>query len=189
VTNAFELKTGDIILISFNCYECKLIEEETHSNYSHSGVIQIKNGEVNVLQALTNVHAIKLSEFLKYKRKDTQSLILRAKESELIEGEISQNEFEKVYQEKFKGLKFDSFYSWENFDEEGREKLYCSEFVSKFIDHFMIQPTIPRPMTYNLHLEFWKKYFKGNVPEGELGNSPASFLTDNRFLILGPLHD
>ena len=47
---ALELKSGDLILISFNCYECRVIESETNSKFSHSGVILInqKNEIFNI---------------------------------------------------------------------------------------------------------------------------------------------
>ena len=62
---AFELQSGDIILISFNCYECRVIESETNSPFSHSGVV-VKNekGELMVAQSLTTVRLSSLQDFL-----------------------------------------------------------------------------------------------------------------------------
>ncbi|MBC7540845.1 MAG: hypothetical protein H7281_18635, partial [Bacteriovorax sp.] len=53
---AFDLKAGDVLLISFNCYECRVIESETNSKFSHSGVI-VKNelSEILVGQSLGQV--------------------------------------------------------------------------------------------------------------------------------------
>jgi hypothetical protein len=73
---------------------------------------------------------------------------------------------------------------WNNVDEKGNELLYCSEFVSKFLDRFLNLPTIPYPLSFKKNFQYWNGYFKGKIPEGELGNSPAFFSTDERFEFL-----
>jgi len=187
---AFELQSGDIILISFNCYECRVIESETNSPFSHSGVV-VKNekGELMVAQSLTTVRLSSLQDFLKNKTPKSSASVLRAYE---LENRIDFIEIEKSMREKFevyfRGLPFDSNYFWNNFDDKGRELLYCSEFVAKFLDHFLTTPSIVFPLTYQKNYDYWFKYFNGQIPEGEIGNSPASFSTDPRFHLVGTLN-
>ena len=190
-TFAFELQNGDVLLISFNCYECRVIESETNSQFSHSGVVlKNENKEIRIGQSLGFVALYPLDQFLKNRTPGTLVSVYRPKEfSDLSSAEKTSLEESmlSVFNSAFKGLPFDSRYLWNNFDEKGRELLYCSEFIAKFLDHFLNQPTIPYPLTYEKHADYWMKYFKGDIPEGVLGNSPASFSHDSRFTFVGTL--
>jgi hypothetical protein len=92
-----------------------------------------------------------------------------------------------VFNEKFKNAPFDSKYLWNNTNQNGVEYLYCSEFIAKFLDHFLTKKTTPLPISYKKHFDYWTKYFKGLVPDGELGNSPAAFSRDERFEFVGKI--
>jgi hypothetical protein len=186
---AFELHSGDIILISFNCYECRVIESETNTPFSHSGVVlRGSSGELFVAQSLTQVRLSSVQDFLKNKTPHTQASVFRPYE---LENRKDFPELEKsmrdVFAKYFQGLSFDSQYSWNNFDENGRELLYCSEFVAKFLDHFLSTPSLLFPLSYEKNHDYWFSYFKGHIPEGEMGNSPAALSTDTRFHLVGTL--
>lgn len=192
-TNAlcFDLQSGDVLLISFNCYECRVIESETNSPFSHSGVI-IKNEShaLTVAQSLGSVALYPLEQFLKNKTPGSVVAVYRAKEFlNLHEREIVilSEKMLSVFNSHFAGLPFDRYYLWNNVDSSGRELLYCSEFIAKFLDHFLNTLTIPFPLSYKKNEAYWKKYFKGQIPEGVLGNSPASFTHDERFIFMGNL--
>lgn len=187
--HAFELQSGDVILMSFNCYECRVIESETNSVFSHSGVV-IKNndGDILVGQSLTQVRLSSLKDFLKNKTPGTMASVYRPFELSNIHNqpELQKKMFE-VFENEFKGLPFDSKYLWNNFDDKGRELLYCSEFIAKFLDHFLTTPSLLFPFSFKKNYEYWFNYFNGQIPEGELGNSPVTFSTDSRFFFLGKL--
>ncbi|MFA6235689.1 MAG: YiiX/YebB-like N1pC/P60 family cysteine hydrolase [Bacteriovorax sp.] len=188
---AFELQSGDVLLISFNCYECRVIESETNSKFSHSGVV-VKNEhkEIRIGQSLGLVALYPVADFVKNKTPGTGVSVYRPKELLNLNAD-EQSELDKrmleTFNLDFKGLLFDSRYIWDNYDSKGREMLYCSEFIAKFLDRFLYSPTIPYPLTYKKNEEYWFKYFKGNIPEGALGNSPASFSHDDRFIFIGIL--
>jgi len=185
---ALELKSGDLILISFNCYECRVIESETNSKFSHSGVILInQKNEIKVAQALGVVGLTSLQDFLKNKTPNTKASIYRAKEIEENRNADINLKMLTVFNSNFLGLKFDSKYFWNNVDENGNELLYCSEFAAKFLDHFLSTVTIPYPLTYQKNYDYWFKYFKGKIPEGELGNSPQSLADDARYFFVGEM--
>lgn len=185
------LNSGDVLLISFNCYECRVIESETNSLFSHSGVI-VKNEkkEIRVGQSIGFVALYSVDEFLKNKTPGTLVSVYRPKEFIHLTG-AEQSSLEQrmleTFNLNFKGAPFDVRYIWNNFDRQGRELLYCSEFIAKFLDHFLGAPTIPFPLSYKKNEQYWFKYFKGDIPEGTLGNSPASFTKDDRFVFLGNL--
>jgi hypothetical protein len=185
---AEELQSGDVILISFNCYECRVIESETNSTFSHSGVvIRGKDDSLYVLQSLGSVISVPLGQFLKNKRPLSKISVYRPRlfsNFTSIEYLKLTQEMLEVFDRDFLGLKFDSNYLWDNLDENGNELLYCSEFVAKFLDKFLNIPTVPYPLSFNKNYEYWYKYFNGKIPEGVLGNSPNSFTNDPRFEFL-----
>lgn len=186
--SATELKVGDVILISFNCFECKMIESETNSNFSHSGVvIRDENGNLKIAQSLGVVALYNLNDFLKNKTPNTKAFVYRSYEIESQINSKFEADMKRLFDLDFKGALFDVEYKWNNFDKSGRELLYCSEFIAKFLDHFQKKQTIPFVLTYNKNYKYWNEYFHGKVPEGELGNSPASFSRDNRFYFVGNL--
>jgi hypothetical protein len=183
-----QLQSGDVLLISFNCYECRVIESETNSTFSHSGVV-IKNekGEILIGQSLGMVALYSLPNFLKNKTPGTKASVFRSSEISKKLNLKFQNEMFGVFNSKYKGLFFDSKYLWNNYDDKGNELLYCSEFVAKYLDNFLSSETIPYPLTYTKNYSYWIKYFNGNIPDGELGNSPASISRDERFKFIGLL--
>ena len=188
---ALELKAGDVLLISFNCYECRVIESETDSKFSHSGVmIKNKLNQLQVGQSLGQVALYNLDQFLKNKTPGTNVSVYRPKEFQNLNSAQRaslESQMIIIFDSVFKGAPFDSKYLWNNFDSQGHELLYCSEFIAKFLDHFLSSATIPFPLTYKKNETYWQQYFNGVVPEGELGNSPASFSHDDRFVFVGNL--
>lgn len=188
---ALDLQNGDVLLISFNCYECRVIESETNSSFSHSGVVvKNENHEIRIAQSLGSVALYPLEQFLKNKTPGTSVSVYRPKQFRKLEVQESralEDNMLSIFNSEFKGLPFDSKYLWNNFDSKGRELLYCSEFIAKFLDHFLSQPTVPFPLSYKKNEDYWLKYFKGSIPEGELGNSPAAFSHDDRFSFVGTL--
>ena len=186
-----DVRPGDILLISLNCYECRVIESETNSLFSHSGVaIKDEEGRIRIAQSLGSLDHFSYADFSKNKTPGTFIHVYRAVELKNISAQkrsLLEKVMLDVFNEQFKHAPFDSKYLWNNFNSKGVELLYCSEFIAKFMDHFLKEKTVPFPVTYQKHIDYWTKYFKGVVPEGELGNSPASFSRDNRFEFVGTI--
>jgi hypothetical protein len=186
-----DLKAGDVVLLSLKCYECRVIESETNSLFSHSGVVvKSETGEIRIAQSLGRLDHFSYAEFTKNITPGTFVHVYRPHEFKNLS--VQKRQFlEKnmldVFNEKFKNAPFDSKYLWNNFNAAGVEYLYCSEFIAKFLDHFLSKKTIPFPITYKKHLDYWSIYFKGVVPEGELGNSPAGLSRDDRFEFIGKI--
>lgn len=196
LNNAFalslkNLEAGDVVLLSLNCFECRVIESETDSLFSHSGVVIVnEKGEKRIAQSLGRLDQFSFQDFTRNMTPGTFVHVYRPIELKNLSALKRQN-LEKtlldIFLSKFKNAPFDSKYRWNNFTASGTELLYCSEFIAKFLDHVLTQKTIPFPISYKKHFDYWLKYFNGDVPEGELGNSPVSFARDPRFEFIGTL--
>lgn len=173
---ATEWRNGDVLLIPLNCYSCSYIEQASGAPYSHSGVLLKIKGKWRVAQSLGVVKTFSVQEFLAMGRKGRTALQVRPK---YLVG--TNKQMVKTYLKKYKGLPFDSNFLWDNFDEEGRELLYCSEFITKLLNQFLSKPIIPAPMDYSSNWEYWNNYFNGDVPQGHPGNSPADFFFSKDF--------
>lgn len=170
-----DLRVGDILLLELPCYSCQRIAEETKSGFSHSGLI-LKNpqGELVVAESLSSVRVVELKSFVKRSTKGATLKVMRTNDFIMGADQLRKSSWE-LFQTKYQGLLFDDLFLWDRRDQWGREMLYCSEFIAKLLNHFLINPLEPEPMDFSLHWEFWQRYFGRTPPQGELGNSPASF--------------
>lgn len=186
-----DLESGDILLLSLKCYECRMIESETSSAFSHSGIVVVdREGKTKIAQALGLLHAAEYKDFVSNITPGTSVHVYRAKElarASSTQKDLTAQLMFEVFERKYKNAPFDSRFLWDNFNSKGEELLYCSEFIAKFIDNFLTKKTTPFPVTYDKNWDYWFKLFKGDVPHGELGNSPASFSRDARFEFIGTL--
>lgn len=185
-----DLRVGDILLLELPCYSCQRIAQETRSRFSHSGLIlQNEHGELVVAESLNTVRVVGLQSFVNRSTKGATVKLMRTDEWQESDTENSNQSREKkmwsVFQNQYNGLLFDHSFLWNQRDQWGREMLYCSEFIAKFLNHFVARPLLPTPMDFSLHWDFWVKYFKGAPPQGELGNSPASFETSPGWFEVG----
>jgi hypothetical protein len=171
---AFELKVGDILLQPLDCWSCRLIEEQEQSIYSHVGMVIEVGDKVKVIEALGKVRTLSLDEFNARTQKD-QKLSVRRFQNEKAVNYIQDHkeEFILYYQKNFEGLKYDHDFLWNNFDENGYEKIYCSELITKLISGFMGIELPRKYMKFDKNRDLWIRYFRGNPPDGQWGNSPA----------------
>lgn len=187
-----QLRTGDIILVPLNCYVCNAIEAETGVPYSHS-VIVADAGEdpqlTSVYEAWGSVRKTPLSEIFARKQKNQSLFVVRPRQF-IRSGSPSAEQLRKVFEEEFDGLPFDDEYLWSNADDQGREKLYCSEFAFKFINRFLREQLTAAPMDFSRNFEFWNKYyaqFGMTPPSGQLGASPATLFNSALVKKMGEL--
>lgn len=178
---AFEFQVGDVIVQSFDCYECRLIQSETNSPFVHSGVVlKDAQGEWKVAEALGPVGLTPLKTFWS---RGKLNAVYRSKElsglSSYERGAL-QTQMLNVFSSQFMGRSFDNDFLWDNHDAQGNETYYCAEFVAKFLNQFLQTSILPEPMSYQKHYDLWLKIFRGKVPEGLPGLSPAS-LTRSQF--------
>jgi len=183
-----EVRTGDIILLPLDCFSCRMIADEEETKFSHSGVALVDAaGKISVVEALGKVRAVTLEEFLQRTAKSQHAILLRSHELDQLYtlDFVAFKEFQSaaniLFTKAFAGLPFDHDYLWDNYTPAGLQKLYCSEFVAKFLNHFLRVKITPTAMDFSRNWDFWMRYFNGNVPQGKLGNSPGSFKDSKLF--------
>jgi hypothetical protein len=185
---ALELKVGDILLQPLSCWSCSLIEAQERSIYSHVAMVIETHPEVKVAEALGKVRTLSLTEYNARTEKGSRLSVRRLRRDDAVEFlENHKIEFKKYYEESFSGLDYDHDFLWNNLDQNGFEKLYCSEFISKmYLGFLKIEIPIKR-MKFDVNRDEWIKYFRGNPPDGEWGNSPATFEKSDLFYEVGEL--
>lgn len=182
-----ELKVGDILLQPLKCWSCELIEDEEQSIYSHMGIV-VSINPVMVADSRRKVEVQTLEQFNSITQEGQNLKVLRF-QNEKIVAELSKNadKFLALFMSEFNGLAYDHDFRWNNFSEDGQQKLYCSEMVAKLLQAFLgIDPVIKR-MHFSRNPDVWERYFNGNVPRGEWGNSPADFDRSDLFYGVGEI--
>lgn len=183
---------GDILLVPLNCYVCNAIESETGTPYSHAVVVGNTTDNPDerfVYEAWGDIKTTPYREILARRQKNQNLFLLRAKEFQAGSAP-SEATLRSVFERKFQGLPFDDEYIWSNKDQLGKDKLYCTEFVIKFINSWLKDKIKPLPMSFNKNQEFWKMYyrqFQMEPPAGKLGASPATLFNSSQMLQLGNL--
>ncbi|MEY4065748.1 MAG: hypothetical protein RIR26_1956 [Pseudomonadota bacterium] len=186
------LQAGDVLLVPLNCYVCNAIEKETGLPYSHSVVVGNAGSsadQIFVYEAWGAGKKTSLPEILERAEKKTRLFHLRPREFANTAAPTAE-QLSAVFKKDFANAEFDDEYLWNNTGRNGAEKLYCAEFVVKFINVFLQNQQPPLPMSFSKLNEFWKKYyaqFGMEVPDGEPGASPATLFESERFLKLGEL--
>jgi len=168
------LKTGDILLQPLHCWSCNLIEAETESIYSHIGVvIKTYKDDVFVAEAFGKVKIVSFDEFNKKTQKGLKLKVMRPR--------FVASDLYEIYLKNFHGLPYDSGFRWDD------SKIYCSELLNKlFMKAGMLYP-IEIPMTFTHNREYWLKFFKGNIPDGELGISPRDYDDESLYEFIGEI--
>lgn len=185
---ALELKVGDILLQPLDCWSCSLIEAQEKSIYSHMGMVIETTPSVKVIEALGTVRVLSIEEFNARTEKGARLSVRRLQNSKAVTFiQEHQDLLRKMFEEDFSGLKYDHDFLWNNFDERGLEKMYCSEMITKLLQGFMGIEVRVKRMNFDINREQWIRYFKGNPPDGLWGNSPATFENSELFYEVGKL--
>jgi hypothetical protein len=182
-----ELKVGDILLQPLDCWTCDLIEAEENTIYSHIGIVVSVN-PVLVADSRRKVEKQPFEVFNSITQKGQQIRVLRFQNEKIVAAlETKSAEFQKFFDEEFAGLAYDHQFLWNNLDENGSQKLYCSEMIAKLLQAFLgIDPIVKR-MHFDQNTDQWARYFKGDIPEGKWGNAPADFERSDLFYVVGDL--
>ena len=186
-----ELQTGDVLLQPLYCRLCELIESEEQTIYSHMGLVIQREKETFVLESFgSGVKILTFDEFNKKTQKNQKLRHLRFKNPQVANylSEVTQTlRLLLVFKNKYEGLKYDEKFLWDNVDENGKEKIYCSELVAKILNDIMEWNYPIKRMHFSRNVSEWDRYFSGNTPRDEWGNSPADFERSSEFVHLGDL--
>lgn len=184
---ATTLKVGDVLLQPLDCWSCSLIEDEEQSIYSHIGIV-LSVDPVMVAESRGKVQLVTFEAFNSLTQKGQNLSVLRLKHEGAV-GELQKKKEQllALFRADFEGLKYDHDFLWDNFDQNGNQKLYCSEMVAKLLQAFLGLDPIVKRMHFSRNRESWERYFKGQVPVGKWGNSPADFERSDLFYTVGEL--
>lgn len=179
-----KLITGDIILLEMSCQHCQVISKSTESNYSHSGVVIVDEyNRVQVAHANGYVHFQALNDFLNLSKKSSYKILRLHELEKMKSNRVNFNNFQervrKDYLQYFDGKESDDTFRWNSYDHLGRPSYYCSEFITKLLNPYLNIKIPIAPMDFSENWDFWFKFFKADVPQGELGNSPSTFDSPN----------
>ncbi len=152
------------------------------------GIVIQTTPEVLVAEALGTVHVLPLKKF-DAKTQRGQRISIRRFNHPKARTYLKRNsdKFLKYYQQQFSDLLYDHDFLWNNFDSKGKEKLYCSEFVTKLLSGFLRVELPMKRMSFDKNREHWMRYFKGTPPDGKWGNSPGDFERSELFHEVGEL--
>ena len=184
-----KLKTGDILFQSMNCGPlCEAINEVTEGyqgkDFSHLGIVYIKNDSVFVIEAAGK--AVKITPYEIFKTYTTEEMFvgrLKRKYQKYIPVAITFS-LQQV------GVPYDDAYLYNN------GKYYCSELI---YDAFLFAYKKPLfdlyPMTFkspksNAYFDVWADYYeklKMEIPEGQLGCNPGGISTSDKLKIIGTI--
>ncbi len=182
------LRPGDVLLQPLKCWACSLIEAEEETIYSHIGVVLAVKPEVLVAEAFGTVRKVSLTEFAKKTEPGQKLMDIRFRNDTLSEDiQNSAPAFAQMFEDEFQGAQYDHDFRWNNFDESGNEKFYCSEMVSKLFQAFVGVETPIKRMHFQANRDHWMTYFRGNIPDNEWGNSPGDFERSDLFYHVGEL--
>ena len=172
--NDEELQRGDIVFIALRTHAGWYICKTTGSPVSHVGIVDRNSaGELTVIHAGATVEEIKLSAFMKYGNGRLAAVRYPFADE-------NQRETFILTARSFIGVPYDMKYRIDN------EEIYCSELIYRsFLDGLALTPTPLQAMDYKAAGEkvwqFWVRFFKGDVPHGELGIGPGAILADTDF--------
>jgi hypothetical protein len=183
-----QLRVGDILLQPLKCWSCSLIEAEEETIFSHAGVVLAIAPHVLVGEAYGKVQRVTLDDFMAKTEPGQQIRVIRFRNEKILQAfELYSKQLTDIFEAQFKNLKYDQEFRWNNLDSEGYEKLYCTEFLSKLFQAFLGIDTPIKRMHFQRNREHWVKYFKGNVPDNQWGNSPGDYERSDLFYHVGDL--
>lgn len=185
---ALQLRVGDLLLQPRNCWSCTLIEQQERTIYSHMGMVIQTQPEIKVVEALGTVRILSLQKFNEGTEKGQRISVRRFVNQDITRYlETNKSSFLNFFIQNFNGLEYDHDFLWNNMDDQGNEKLYCSEMVAKLFHAFLGIEVPVKRMKYDINRDKWIQYFKGNPPDGKWGNAPADFEKSQLFYEVGDL--
>ncbi|WP_374662996.1 YiiX family permuted papain-like enzyme [Acinetobacter sp.] len=118
-----QFQTGDIIFHISKSQQSLVIQQVTHSPYSHMGMIVNKNGQTWVLEAIQPVQYTALNKWIA--RGVKGHYVVKRMQSAL---NVSQKQKLVKNAEQYLGRPYDIYFEWSN------RAIYCSEIIWKAYD-------------------------------------------------------
>jgi len=123
---AEQLRDGDIIFQTSRSEQSIAIQKATHSQYSHMGIVFLRNGSPHVYEAIKTVQYTPFRKWVD-RGEGGHYVVRRLREADRI---LTSQAVKKLRQAgtKFQGKPYDSYFEWSD------NRIYCSELVWKIYD-------------------------------------------------------
>jgi uncharacterized protein YycO len=122
-TDHSKFQDGDIIFQISKSSQSAAIQQATHSNYSHMGIICKLDGKYYVYEAIQSVQLTPLDSWIN-RGQNGHFVVKRLKNANQLLTPENLAKMKKVG-ESFNGLDYDLYFGWSD------DKMYCSELVWK----------------------------------------------------------
>ena len=114
---------GDIVFHTSRSTQSAMIQQVTHSPYSHMGIVHLINNEAYVFEAVEPVRSTSLSDWIA-RGAGQHYVAMRLKDADKLLTPDAMGRMEQVA-ERFRGKHYDARFAWSD------DQLYCSELVWK----------------------------------------------------------
>jgi hypothetical protein len=123
---AEQLRDGDIIFQTSRSDQSIAIQKATHSQYSHMGIVFLRNGNPYVYEAIDTVQYTPLRKWVD-RGEGGHYVVKRLREANR---SLTSQAVKKLRQagSKLQGKPYDSYFEWSD------KRIYCSELVWKIYD-------------------------------------------------------
>jgi hypothetical protein len=125
-SSAEQLRDGDILFQTSRSELSIPIQKATHSQYSHMGIVFLKNGSPHVYEAIKTVQYTPLRKWIA-RGEGGHYVVKRLREADRILTSQAVKKL-RLAGNKFEGKPYDSYFEWSD------KRIYCSELVWKIYD-------------------------------------------------------
>ena len=119
-------QNGDIILTSSGGTQGEAVKAATNSEWTHTAVIYLKDGQPMVLEAVQPVQTLSLQKYLNRYGKNRKHSFMRLKDPSKLKPEFIAKA--NTWASKHLGKNYDGRFQWSD------KTMYCSELVWKIYD-------------------------------------------------------
>lgn len=171
-----QFQTGDIVFHISKSQQSLVIQQATHSPYSHMGVIVNKNGQTWVLEAIQPVQYTLLNKWIA--RGVKGHYVVKRMQSAL---NVSQKQKLVKNAEQYLGRPYDIYFEWSN------RAIYCSEIIWKAYDQALGIQLAPLQHLKQFDLKqssvqkLMKQRYGQNIPLNETVIAPKA-IYDSKYL-------
>lgn len=166
------VQEGDIIFHASRSAQSLAIQQATGSNYSHMGIIFLRDGKPYVFEAAATVKYTPLLTWID-RGVDKHFVIKRLKNADSVLTPSAQSKLRQQAQ-RFAGSPYDVLFSWSD------DRLYCSELVWKMYERAMGIQIGKRQKVREFHLDSpvvkqkLRERYGTQIPWDELVISPKA---------------
>jgi hypothetical protein len=174
----YEPRNGDIVFQTSRSSQSAAIQFATKSQYSHMGIVYVRDGEPFVFEAVQPVQLTSLATWVERgERGHFVAKRLRDADSRLTSETLRKM---RAVGEQYTGKDYDLYFEWSD------DRIYCSELVWKVfergagIELGKLQTIADFDLTHPAVQGKLKERFGDRVPRDEIVISPAAIFDDTK---------